>query len=257
MRGAVANDAPVPLVVRAFEYPDGYTGNFHRHNLGQLVYPVRGAVTVTSDQGQIVVANFRAAVIQPWMPHRVSAEGNASLRSLFIAPGFLDASFYEQPIRLITPLLHELIQEAGRKFEDMSEGSIQAKVLELIATLLPLSHAEQGFVILPTVDHPRLARVFNNIDAFDEVGAISTAAVADRAALSVRQFSRLFKQSTGMTYREWRTLYRIQKAIGLLSEGRSVTHVASELDFSTSSAFIDTFRKRTGLTPRKFLQNEN
>lgn len=254
MRGAVANDAPSPLVVRVFEYPDGYTGNIHRHKLGQLVYPVRGAVTVTSESGRIVVSNFRAAVIRPWERHRVSAEGNASLRSLFIEPGFLDDSFYEQPIRLITPLLHELIQEAGRKFEDWSEENVQRKILGLISILLPSSRTERGYVMLPNIDHPRLARAFGDSEVLDERGKLTAAAMADKAALSVRQFSRLFKQCTGMTFQEWTTLHRVQRAIKLLSEGWTVTQVAVELEFSTSSAFIDTFRKRTGLTPKKFLQ---
>jgi quercetin dioxygenase-like cupin family protein len=44
-------DAPHPVFVRAFEYPQGYTGHPHRHRLAQIVYPLRGVVSVETGPG--------------------------------------------------------------------------------------------------------------------------------------------------------------------------------------------------------------
>jgi AraC-like DNA-binding protein len=67
----------------------------------------------------------------------------------------------------------------------------------------------------------------------------------------VRQFARVFKADTGMSFKDWRTLNRVQTALGLLAEGKSVTAVASELSFSSTSAFIAVFRRHVGTTPSR------
>ena len=53
-------DAPHPVYVRAFEYPQGYPGHTHRHRLAQVVYPLRGVVSVETSSGTWVVATLTA-----------------------------------------------------------------------------------------------------------------------------------------------------------------------------------------------------
>ena len=48
-------DAPKPVFVRAFEHPQGYVGHTHRHRLAQVVYPIRGVVSVETTTGTWVV----------------------------------------------------------------------------------------------------------------------------------------------------------------------------------------------------------
>src|SRR3954447_8076620 len=80
----LAPDAPRPVFVRAFEYPLGYAGYAHRHRLAQIVYPLRGVVSVRAASGTWVTTRLTAVAIPPWEEHRVAAHGNASLRSVFI-----------------------------------------------------------------------------------------------------------------------------------------------------------------------------
>src|SRR5689334_10806254 len=79
-------DAPHPVFVRVFEYPQGYPGVTHRHRVAQLVYPLRGVVSVETNAGTWIVTTLTAVAIPPWREHRVSAHGNASLRSVFVDP---------------------------------------------------------------------------------------------------------------------------------------------------------------------------
>ena len=78
---------------------------------------------------------------------------------------------------------------------------------------------------------------------------LRSAAVAGKAAYSQRQFSRVFLADTGMRFKDWRSLYRVQAGIRLLASGGSVSDVAAELGYSSASAFISVFRRHTGLTP--------
>lgn len=57
-----------------------------------------------------------------------------------------------------------------------------------------------------------------------------------------------------MPYQAWRQQWRLMKAIELLAEGCSVSHVAFALDFSSDSAFISFFRKQTGGTPSQYIR---
>src|SRR5262245_13737395 len=111
-------DAPQPVFVRAFEYPQGYIGHAHRHRLAQIVYPLRGVVSVETDTGTWVVTTLSAVAIPPWHPHRVAAHGNASLRSVFVDPDDYPALVPEPATIHVSELLHELIREAGHYYTD-------------------------------------------------------------------------------------------------------------------------------------------
>ena len=50
-----SSDAPKPVFVRVFEYPQGYVGHTHRHRPAQVVYPIRGVVSVETRSGTWVV----------------------------------------------------------------------------------------------------------------------------------------------------------------------------------------------------------
>lgn len=141
-------DAPKPVFVRVFEYPQGYVGHTHRHRLAQVVYPIRGVVSVETRSGTWVVGQLTAVAIPPWRDHRVSAHGNASLRSVFIDPDAHPHLVNDVASIRVSTLLHELIREAGHRFTDFdAEDAVAVGVVSLIAELLPM---------MPTADSVRV-----------------------------------------------------------------------------------------------------
>jgi AraC-like DNA-binding protein/quercetin dioxygenase-like cupin family protein len=250
-RPATAADAPYPLFVRAFEYPRGYRGHTHRHRLAQVVYPIRGAVSVTTRAGTWMVTERAGVAVPPWHEHRVSAHGNASLRSVFVDPDvYPDLAAYRVTTIRVSPLLHELISEAGRRYPDADGGGddVGRAVADLMVRLLPGMTTPDESLWVPRVDHPLLRPVADALDAEPgHPGGIETWAGA--VGLSPRHFSRLFKQDTGVTFSTWRALHRTQAALVLLAGGRPVTRVATDLGYGTTSAFIEMFKRHTGRTP--------
>lgn len=82
---------------------------------------------------------------------------------------------------------------------------------------------------------------------------IDVAELALVAGMSPHYFSRLFKQSMGLSPRQYVIQQRIAKAKYLLrSTAESITGIGSDLGFPTPSHFTATFRKHTGLTPREY-----
>lgn len=233
-----------PAYVRVFDYPNGYVGNFHRHRIAQLVYPVRGVASVTTDHGEWIASPSQGTVIPPWIAHRVSADGNALLHCLFVDPHAYPQAMRALTMVSVTPLLHELIKEAGRYFVDYEEDSTAERIIRLIIELLDTQRTSSN-AWLPVISNDRIRQAVTDTPT----GYLRTAGVAAGAAYSVRQFSRIFKNDTGMSFKDWRAIYQVQTGMRLLARNASVTDVATALGFSSSSAFIHLFRRHTGMTP--------
>lgn len=65
----------------------------------------------------------------------------------------------------------------------------------------------------------------------------------------------VFKNETGLTLKEFINTRRIARAKQLLNEGQSITDLCYRCGFNDYSTFYKTFKKLTGKSPRKFLEN--
>ncbi|MGH0033588.1 MAG: helix-turn-helix transcriptional regulator [Myxococcota bacterium] len=76
---------------------------------------------------------------------------------------------------------------------------------------------------------------------------------AERLGLSTRQVSRLFQEELGLTFREYVTELRLERASQLLARtDRSITEVAFESGWRSLSHFTTVFREKVGITPRAY-----
>jgi transcriptional regulator GlxA family with amidase domain len=67
--------------------------------------------------------------------------------------------------------------------------------------------------------------------------------------LSTRTVTDLFRQSTGLSFREWLTHARVQRATALLEDRTPVQEVAEMVGFRSASAFGSAYRRVTGSSP--------
>ncbi|HJU20685.1 MAG TPA: helix-turn-helix transcriptional regulator [Stellaceae bacterium] len=68
--------------------------------------------------------------------------------------------------------------------------------------------------------------------------------------MSGRTLARRFDEEVGMSLRTWHRRLRLFKAIELLAGGLSVTQIALELGYGSTSAFTYAFRTEMGRSPR-------
>jgi len=81
-------------------------------------------------------------------------------------------------------------------------------------------------------------------------GAVSLAELARSCGLSVRQFTRAFRQSTGVSPHRWLTERRLHRACDLLQQtGHPLEEIATACGFATQSHFTRVFTRRIGLPP--------
>ena len=100
-------------------------------------------------------------------------------------------------------------------------------------------------------------------EAMDYIGkncadaGLSIGQVAAGLGLSEGHLSHLFKKETGLTVGSYLTRCRMQRAMGLLKEGKlRVYEVAEAVGYKDITYFSGTFKKLTGMSPTEY-QNAN
>jgi AraC-like DNA-binding protein len=82
----------------------------------------------------------------------------------------------------------------------------------------------------------------------------SARGLARRQGIGIRQFERLFHQYTGTTPQHWLNWLRLQDAVPMLAQGRSVKEVAQALGFRQASHFSRQFTQHFGISPKQAQQ---
>lgn len=79
--------------------------------------------------------------------------------------------------------------------------------------------------------------------------------LAAKCHLSTSHFKQKFRNTLGISPRNYINQCKIEYAKELLSSGKSITEVSMELGFDTSSYFSSVFKKYTLLSPRDYQKN--
>ncbi|UUY04389.1 GlxA family transcriptional regulator [Svornostia abyssi] len=88
------------------------------------------------------------------------------------------------------------------------------------------------------------------VDHLDE--DLSVAALAQRACLSERQFTRVFKAETGMTPATYVEALRVERARLLLHDGATVDEAARATGFRSAEVLRRAFHRRIGVAPSAY-----
>ena len=97
-----------------------------------------------------------------------------------------------------------------------------------------------------------LRRVLEHIDA-NRHRALSLSELSALAHMSTFHFSRLFKQSTGVSPHRFLIGRRIERAKELLAtDSASIASIAQAVGFRTASHFTTVFHRSIGMTPSAY-----
>lgn len=152
--------------------------------------------------------------------------------------------------------ISELLKAIHRELTDTSEAFeffIRSALYQLTGIL-----AREGLYRIEYVDRENmelarkvLDRTFLLIDQCycQEIALLDA---ANASNLSKTHFCRLFKKSTGMTFMDYLTFYRINRAERMLRTSDSITEVAHECGFGSLSSFIRNFKRFKKCTPSTY-----
>jgi AraC-like DNA-binding protein len=226
-----------------------------RHDYGQLVLPLSGALLLEVEGRQGMLDPLRAGFVAPGAWH--AQHGDASNRSIIVdiaaaglAPGAGERLF-ERPFAPLGPASRKLIEFMALMLEADGSGSggnrapasvVQGWVPLLVDTL--------------TLDAPRpasrLAALRARIEA--EPGlAWTTASMAQALGCSVSRLHALFREELDASPHAWLLEHRLAKACEwLASTAAPIAEIALRAGFSEQSALTRALRKATGMTPAAY-----
>jgi AraC-like DNA-binding protein len=222
----------------------GDTIDPHRHDDHQILYAGSGVLAVTTDAGTWFTPGTRAIWVPAGTVHAHRAYGDLDLHMLGLPASVNPLGLDRPTVLVVSPLLRELIRAWTRgPHEDTPERR------RLNAVLLDeLRASPQRPVHLPEPTDPRLVAVCAALRR-DPADPRTLAALGIEVGAGERTLTRLFRSDLGMTFPQWRTQLRLYHALRLLAEGETVTTVAHACGWSSTSAFIDVFRRAYGHTP--------
>lgn len=231
------------------DYASGAIVPRHVHDRDQLVYGSNGVMTVRAASGVWVTPPDRAVWIPSGIEHSIQMSGTVAMRSLYFRARLARGLPRACAVVGVSTLLKELILHvcgrgslSGSSADDTSLTEFLISQMRTLATL-PLE--------LPAPAEPRARRLAEllNVEANQRV---PLANLCRESGGSRRTLERLFRAETGLSLGRWRQRLILIQALQNLGEGNSVTQVAFQAGYSSTSAFCVAFRNALGSSPSTY-----
>jgi len=206
---------------------------------------------IITDHASFVVPPQRAVWVPAGVEHEAYMRGHVSIRTLYVSENAVAGLSSSCHVIEVSDLLRELIIEACQIPVEYDVDGRDGRVMDLILT--ELNSMPRTPLHVPMPRNERLVRVCTAIlrdpaqnDALDEW--------AESAGMGRRTFTRTFRRETGISFAAWRQNVRLMEALSRLALGQSVTAVAFDVGYTSSSAFTAMFRRTFGVAPTRYLR---
>lgn len=134
------------------------------------------------------------------------------------------------------------------------ELAIRSGVLRIFGWVIRYWHNHSAHASLPVLNNNVARMIRCTRDYVDEHYADATlSAAAKVCGLSYSYFSRVFNLYMKMSFSDYVNLVRVNQSLRLLSStDMSITEIALSVGFSSTSYYIQTFKKHKNISPNKF-----
>ncbi|MCM3628493.1 AraC family transcriptional regulator [Paenibacillus glycanilyticus] len=265
----------VPIYVnRAYE---SFDMDEHSHEFVEITYVSEGAgvhyiagETVPVEHGTLFfIPVGQSHVFRPKTPKKdrplivynclLPAAYMNELRSVFpqaseIYDCFADEKLSWFSVKDVTGEYHAMFRELYQEFSARPPGYLVV-LASLVMRILTGLYRHKLQIEAPAGERPQWLSVDEAITYIDSYYAtgLKLGELAAQARLSERQFSRLFRRHTGMSFVEYVQGIRMDAACRLLTSSRgSVEDIASAVGYADLKFFYRLFKKKTGVTPRQY-----
>ncbi|WNR42752.1 AraC family transcriptional regulator [Paenibacillus roseipurpureus] len=262
---------------------EGYQIASHWHYHMEIIYIAAGKawITIGNDSFEATAGSF--ILIHPCEVHSVTIETNQPSRHYVIGfdPELLNpmpqlAFELQYYLPYTTPLhglhkwiqpeatdlapLHVLVETMYSEYQDRAfafELAVSSSIFKLILWLLRyqrtlLSPAFAEDVIDDSVKMAAFRGVLVTINENSHL-PITAEEAAKMCMMSYSQFARFFKRMMHTTFTQYVMFIKIRRAEQLLLDPtKSITQIALETGFQTSSYFIKHFKRIKGVSPKRY-----
>ena len=241
---------PQPIHMRAFTLQAGTRIAPHRHDWTQFLFARTGTMQVTLESSAIILPPQFGLWIPEGNEHSVSSIEDSALETLHIKTSALDnppdiakTVLVDEFVRIF---IHYACTRIGSCYETQNKAADRLHVL--LGLLEELPDAAMNLII---PRDPKLADLCYQMQTAPN-RPFPLEECAAEAGMSPRTLLRRFVADTGLTYQAWRHRLRLMLAVEKLRGGESVTNVATDIGYSTTSSFTQAFQREFGRSPTRF-----
>jgi len=250
---------PKPWTMRVQAIAPHHYFAAHSHAWHQVVYAIKGVLTVVADGRSFAITPDRAVWIPAGTVHQVGSFLGAEFHGFWLVDNPLDT--LQSPdkegvhdtarIFAVSPLLKALIVEAAGVCGEHDDEGYCARLYRLTLDQLHRSASLDASLAWP--HSPRLAKLCEAL-YIDPTDARGPDQWGQELGMSGRTLARRFFAETGVPLRTWRRQLKIFRAIEMLENEMSITRIAFDLGYSSASAFVYAFRTEMQCSPLAYMQ---
>lgn len=262
-------------------YTDSVHSPLHWHYYSEILYMIKGAVTINCNSKSTVIRQGDLCYIYPLQLHEVTQAADArcaeaeyavikfNLHAMYIPPAYL-SRFYDLFLRRtqeedfcmiiteenlsgihIAALIDDIVKEYAEKKEFYSL-QIQANLYTLLTALARKTEKSGPALRKRQMDAGfSFGHILEYIDAHSGE-PLEIKELASICHMSYSHFAKLFRENYGCSCKEYITLIRLGKAQDLLLHtDYDLNYIAQETGFFDCSHFIRTYKKWKGITPKQ------
>ena len=220
-----------------------------------------GLAVINSKNPHTVTSNSDCStyVVIKFMPQILYAAEQSVLEFKYIIPFITSGDEYKKLFDAcevegsdIPNIMEKIVYEWERR-DYAFEIAVRMYVIRIAVWLLRSWQAVHGYNA-PGVTPEVLGAIQKSVEYVQKnYSAATSREAAVLCAMSHSYFSRIFKRVMKRSFVDYVNYVRISEAQRMLvGTEKSVTDVALDVGFSTSSYFIDKFRKQVHMTPKQF-----
>ena len=238
---------------------------FHLHPEYELVFIERGYVEASVGNQQHLLVQGELQLVGANVPHSFKLGGESQTvlwsKYMHIEPILFNALGGLAEFHLIARLIQRFEQGAVFELDDvMREEYLNVfqqqgakRVLALMAFFLGLMDQQPiRFASANYLPSERSNKVMSKVMAAAKLD-LTLAQMASQLNMSISTLNRILKKGLGMSYVEFVNHTRVNIACDLLREGQvTITDIALEVGFKSSSQFNKVFKQNMKLSPRVY-----
>ncbi|GAB3261232.1 helix-turn-helix domain-containing protein [Kineosporia babensis] len=238
----VSDPSPQAIVAESEAHKVAAEWSPHSHPMHELVWVRGGTLTARIGNRIFTVPNGFGLWLPAGVVHGGRVTAAAQLHDAFFVPERTPIGYSGPTSITVTPLLESLLLRLARKdLDEQARARTEAVVFDVIEA------TERQFALELPGD-PRIDAIAEALlrDPSDDRGLAEWATLL---GMSDRTITRAFRESTGLSFAQWRQALRVHQALALLSAGADVQDVSDQLGYSHPSTFIAAFRRVMKVTP--------